>query len=135
VMAELPKGIDPPVVAKFDPDANPIIYIALNAKGKDVREITDIADRVVRRRLESLNGVGQVVLIGGRKRQVDVQVDPVKLKALGISPNEVAADIHAQNTHLPRGAVDPSRDYLTVKVNGRVTSVDELRGIIVREQS
>ncbi|MBL8958095.1 MAG: efflux RND transporter permease subunit, partial [Myxococcaceae bacterium] len=135
VLAELPKGIDPPVVMKFDPDSVPILFIALNGKDKDVREITDLADRVVRRRLESIGGVGQVVLIGGRKRQIDVQVDPVKLKALGISPVEVAGAISAQNMTLPGGRVDTSRDFLTVKVNGRVESVDELRGIIVREQA
>jgi hydrophobe/amphiphile efflux-1 (HAE1) family protein len=133
VLPELPKGIDPPVVMKFDPDAVPIMFIALNGKGKDVRDITDLADRVVRRRLEALNGVGQVLIIGGRKRQVDVQVDPVKLKGLGISPAEVAAAINAQNLTLPGGRVDASRDFLTVKVNGRVASVDELKAIIVRE--
>ncbi len=135
VLAELPKGIDPPVVQKFDPDSVPILFIALNGKDKDVREITDLADRVVRRRLESISGVGQVVLIGGRKRQVDVQVDPVKLKALGISPLEVAGAIGAQNMTLPGGRVETSRDFLTVKVKGRVTSVEELKSIIVREQA
>ncbi|MBK7859045.1 MAG: efflux RND transporter permease subunit [Archangiaceae bacterium] len=135
VLAELPKGIDPPIVQKFDPDAVPILFIALNGKDKDIREITDIADRVVRRRLESISGVGQVVLIGGRKRQIDVQVDPVKLRGLGITPAEVAAAINAQNMTLPGGRIETSRDFLTVKVNGRVTSVDELKGIIVREQS
>jgi hydrophobic/amphiphilic exporter-1 (mainly G- bacteria), HAE1 family len=135
VLAELPKGIDPPIVQKFDPDAIPILFIALNGKDKDVREITDLADRVVRRRLESISGVGQVVLIGGRKRQIDVQVDPVRLKALGIPPTEVAAVIGAQNMTLPGGRVDTSRDFLTVKVKGRVASVDELKSIVIREQN
>ena len=136
VLADLPKGIDAPLVMKFDPDAIPVAFIALNApKGKDIREITDLADRVVRRRLESLNGVGQVLLIGGRKRQIDVQVDPVKLKALGIPPAEVARAIDAQNMTLPGGRLDNSRDFLTLRVNGRVRSVDELKAIVVREQN
>lgn len=140
VLAELPEGIDPPVVQKFDPDAQPIIFIALNAvaadgKEADVRDITDIADRVVRRRLESVNGVGEVKLIGGRKRQINVSVDPLRLKSLGISPMEVAGAIGAQNLTLPGGRVDTSRDYLTLRVAGRVNTVDELRGIIVREQN
>jgi hydrophobic/amphiphilic exporter-1 (mainly G- bacteria), HAE1 family len=133
-LPELPKGIDPPIVQKFEPDAQPVLYLALRAQGKDVREITDIADRVVRRRLESVNGVGQVTLLGARKRQVNVLVDPVKLKALGIAPAEVGAAIAAQNVTLPGGRVDTSRDYLTVRVNGRVRSVDEMKAIIVRSQ-
>ena len=133
VLAELPKGIDPPIVQKIEPDAVPVLFIALRAPGKAVREVTDIADRIVRRRLESVNGVGKAVLIGGRKRQIDVLVDPVKLKALGVSPLEVAGAIGAQNITLPGGRVDTSRDYYSVRVNGRVESVDELKAIIVRD--
>ena len=133
VLAELPRGIDPPVVQKIEPDAQPVIFIALRAPGKTVREVTDIADRIVRRRLESVSGVGKAVIIGGRKRQIDVLVDPVKLKALGISPLEVGAAINAQNITLPGGRVDTSRDYYTLRVNGRVESVDELRAIIIRD--
>lgn len=129
----LPKGIDPPIVMKFDPDAAPILYIAVRAPEKNVAEITDIADRIVKRRLETVNGVGQAVIIGGRKRQVNVLVDPVKLKGLGISPLEVAGAINAQNITLPGGRVDVSRDYLSVRVQGRVRSVDELKSIIVRD--
>jgi hydrophobic/amphiphilic exporter-1 (mainly G- bacteria), HAE1 family len=135
VLPELPRGIDPPIVMKFDPDASPVIYIALQAKGRDVKEITDVADRVVRRRLESVNGVGQALIIGGRKRQVQVEVDPLKLKALGISPVEVAAAINAQNITLPGGRVDASRDYYSVRVQGRVASVEDLGKIIVRDSS
>lgn len=135
VMADLPKGIDPPVIQKFDPDAQPVLYIALNAAGKSVADVTDIADRVVRRRLESVNGVGQVVLIGGRKRQINLDIDPIKLRSLGISPAEVARAVDGQNITLPGGRVDTSRDYLTVRVNGRVRSVDELKGIIIKEQN
>jgi hydrophobic/amphiphilic exporter-1 (mainly G- bacteria), HAE1 family len=135
VLPDLPKGIDPPIVQKFDPDAQPILFIALRGKDRDVKDVTDIADRLVRRRLESVNGVGQALLIGGRKRQVQVQVDPVKLKALGISPVEVAAAINAQNITLPGGRVDTSKDYYSVRIEGRVTSVEELKGIIIRDSA
>ncbi|MFO0599649.1 MAG: efflux RND transporter permease subunit [Myxococcaceae bacterium] len=135
VLAELPRGIDPPVVLKFEPDAQPVLFVALRAEGKSVRDVTDIADRIVRRRLESVSGVGKVVLIGGRKRQVDVMVDPVKLKALGLSPLEVAGAINAQNITLPGGRVDTSRDYYTLRINGRVETVQDLGAIIVRDQA
>lgn len=134
-MGDLPRGIDPPIIQKIDPDSQPILYLALNAKDKDVKQVTDVADRVVRRRLESLSGVGQVQIIGGRKRQVNIAVDPVKLRSMGISPAEVARAVDAQNVTLPGGRVDTSRDYLTVRVNGRVESVDQLKAIVIREQN
>ncbi len=141
ILRELPTGIESPIVMKFDPDAQPILFVALNAKAAegtgevDVREITDVADRIVRRRIESVSGVGQASLIGGRARQINVSVDPVKLKSLGITPLEVTGAIRAQNITLPGGRVDTSRDYLSLRVNGRVGSVEELRSIVVREQN
>ncbi len=135
LLSELPRGIDPPIVQKLDPDAQPVLFLALNAKDKPTREITDIADRMVRRRLESVNGVGQVRLIGGRQRQINVAVDPVKLRALGLPAAEVARAIDAQNVTMPGGRVDTSRDYLTLRVNGRVDSVEMLKSIVVREQN
>jgi hydrophobic/amphiphilic exporter-1 (mainly G- bacteria), HAE1 family len=135
VLSELPRGIETPIVQKFDPDAQPILYIALNAKEATTRQVTDIADRVVRRRLENINGVGEVRLLGGQKRQVNVSVDPVKMKALGITPAEISRAIDAQNLSSPGGRVDTSRDYYTVRINGRVQSVAELERIIVREQN
>jgi hydrophobic/amphiphilic exporter-1 (mainly G- bacteria), HAE1 family len=133
VLAELPRGVEPPIVQKVDPDAQPVLYVAMQAQGKDLKQLTDDADRIVRRRLESVSGVGQVTLIGGRKRQINISVDPLKLKALGISPLEVGAAVNNQNNTLPGGRLDMSRDLMTVRVEGRVQSVDELRGVIVRE--
>jgi HAE1 family hydrophobic/amphiphilic exporter-1 len=126
-------GVDPPIVQKFDPDAQPVLFIALQATRADVREITDIADRVVRRRLESVNGVGQALLIGGRKRQVHVLVDPVKLKRLGIAPAGGGCRHQRAEHHAARWARRHQPRLLTVRVEGRVASVDELRAIIVRD--
>jgi hydrophobic/amphiphilic exporter-1 (mainly G- bacteria), HAE1 family len=135
VLGDLPRGVEPPSVQKVDPDAQPILFVALRGAGKEVRDLTDAADRVVRRRIESISGVGQVVIVGGRKRQVNVSVDPLKLKALGMSPLEVAQAINAQNITLPGGRVDTSRDYLTVRVIGRVESVEELKAVVLRDSA
>jgi HAE1 family hydrophobic/amphiphilic exporter-1 len=135
VIADLPKDIEQPVVTKLDPDASPVLYISLRARGKSQKEITDQADRVVRRRIESITGVGQVRIIGGQRRQINVWVDPVKLRALGLNANQVASAIDAQNVTLPGGRVDVSRDFLTLRVHGRVESVDELKLISIAEQN
>ncbi|MGZ3461480.1 MAG: efflux RND transporter permease subunit [Archangium sp.] len=76
---DLPRDVQAPVVQKFDPDAVPVIILSVQAE-RPVREITEYADRVLRRRLETVRGVGQVSIIGGRKRQVNVWMDPVKMQ-------------------------------------------------------
>jgi hydrophobic/amphiphilic exporter-1 (mainly G- bacteria), HAE1 family len=135
VLADLPRGIDPPSVVRFDPDSMPVLYIALNAPGRDAKEITDYADRVVRRRIESVSGVGQVRILGGRKRQINVSVDPIKLRALSLSAGDVARAIDAQNLTIPGGRVDTSRDFLTVRVHGRVGSVEDLAKIVIKQDA
>ncbi len=78
VLPDLPKGIDQPVVSKVDPDASPILYVTLSSPGS-IRDTTELADKRVRRQIESINGVGQVNILGGKKRQINVWLDPLKL--------------------------------------------------------
>src|SRR5262249_27064556 len=80
VLPDLPKEIDQPTVDKLDPDAAPVLAIALSAP-QTLRGITEYADKTLRRQIESTNGVGQVVIVGGRQRRVNVWLDPEKLRA------------------------------------------------------
>ena len=97
ILGDLPPDIEPPRVVRMDPDSMPVLYIAVNAPGASVKTLTDYADRVVRRRLESVSGVGEVRILGGRKRQVNVWIDPNKMRGLGMTGPEVARAINAQN--------------------------------------
>jgi hydrophobe/amphiphile efflux-1 (HAE1) family protein len=129
---QLPRGIDPPVVGKFDPDAIPILYIAVDSD-RPVRETTEIADKRVRRQIESIPGVGQVNLLGGRKRQVNVWLDPVKLRSMEMTAQEVQRAIGMQNLTTPGGSIETGPTQLTLRVNGRVTSPQAIGQIVVRE--
>jgi HAE1 family hydrophobic/amphiphilic exporter-1 len=85
VLKDLPKDIDQPVVQKLDPDAAPILFFALKAQGHTLRETTELADKRLRRSLESIDGVGQVQLVGGRKRQINVVLDPIRLRGAQVT--------------------------------------------------
>ena len=135
VLNDLPRDIEPPSVSRVDPDSMPVLFIAVNAVGRDTKAITDFADRVVRRRIESVSGVGQVSILGGRMRQVNVWVDPNKMRGLGLTASEVARAINAENLTTPGGRVDTSRDFLTLRVHGRVENVDALRKIVVKQDN
>src|SRR3984957_11396569 len=87
VLPDLPKGIDPPVVSKIDPDASPILFVTLTSPGS-IRDTTELADKRVRRQIESINGVGQVSILGGKKRQVNVWLHPAELQAAGLHAHD-----------------------------------------------
>ncbi|HUB05656.1 MAG TPA: efflux RND transporter permease subunit [Myxococcales bacterium] len=128
----LPRGIDAPVISKIDPDAAPILYIAVEST-RPLREITELADKHIRRDLENIPGVGQVLLVGGRKRQINVWLDAEALRAQGITAQEVMAAIGNQNLAAPGGSVQTGPRDLTVRVSGRVQTPAELGRIVIRE--
>lgn len=130
IMADLPPGIDPPVITKMDPDSTPVLSLALSAPA-GVREVTEFADKTLRRELESLSGVGQVLVIGGRSRQVNVWIDPDKLQKFGISAPEVERALKLQNMELPSGRIEQGSRQLTLRVRGRVQSVQEFADVVV----
>ncbi len=132
VLAELPIGSDPPVIQKMDPDASPVIYLTVKAD-RPIREITELADKVIRPRLENVSGVGQVLIIGGRERRLNVVVDPVKLQAAGLTAAQVQRAIASQNLSMPGGSLDTGPESITLRISGRVTSPAELAELVLRE--
>jgi HAE1 family hydrophobic/amphiphilic exporter-1 len=132
VMSQLPRTVQQPRIDRFDPDAAPVISIALTAR-KPVREVTEYADKVLRRQLESVTGVGQVMVIGGRQRQVNIWLDAERMRAYNVTVTEVSRALQAQNIEVPGGRVDQGAQSLTLRTRGRVDSVQQFNDIVVRE--
>ncbi len=135
VLRDLPKDIEQPTVQKLDPDAQPIIYFALAGGGHTLRETTEFADKRLRRSLESIDGVGQVQLLGGRKRQIHVMLDPVRLRGANVTVIDVQRAIGAQNLAMPGGRVDTGPGELTVRVHGRVSDPAQIGDLVVRQEA
>jgi hydrophobe/amphiphile efflux-1 (HAE1) family protein len=131
VVPNLPKEIELPTVTRIDPDATPVITLTVSAD-KPIREVTEMADRVIRRRLEGIQGVGQVLVVGGRKRQVNVWLDPVALRAADLTAADVQRALATQNVQMPGGSVETGPRQLTLRIQGRVGSVEDLAGIVVK---
>src|SRR5262245_21128254 len=130
ILADLPRDIDPPIVDKIDSDAAPILFLSL-AADRPIREITEFADKTVRRELESLPGVGQVLVVGGQPRQINLWLDPARLRAYNLTVAEVTRAVANQNLQLPGGTVRQGPRELTVRMRGRVNSVPEFNGLVV----
>jgi HAE1 family hydrophobic/amphiphilic exporter-1 len=131
VLPQLPKTIQQPRVDRMDPDAAPVLSLALTAD-KPLRDITEYADKVLRRQLESLNGVGQVVIAGGRERQVNIVLDADRLRAYNVTVTDVARALTAQNAEIPGGRMDQGSNSITLRTRGRVQSVEEFGDIVVK---
>ncbi|HEX8153721.1 MAG TPA: efflux RND transporter permease subunit, partial [Thermoanaerobaculia bacterium] len=130
ILADLPTDADPPIVQNFDPGAIPVVTIAVSGPGSQ-RDISEYVDKNLRRRLETVTGVGQVLVIGARPRQINVVVDNAKLTAQGLTAAQVVAALQAQNIQIPGGKVEQGLRDLTLRTYGRVTSPEEFGNIPV----
>jgi hydrophobic/amphiphilic exporter-1 (mainly G- bacteria), HAE1 family len=133
VLPLLPRNIDQPTVEKFDPDSSPVMTLALSAD-KPIRDITEYADKKLRRQLESVSGVGQVVVLGGRSRQVNITLDADRLRAYNLTVTDVSRALQTQNAEIPGGRVEQGSTAMTLRTRGRVASVAEFGDIVVRER-
>ena len=133
VLPLLPRTIDQPMVEKFDPDAAPVMTLSVSANAP-IRDITEYADKTLRRQLESVSGVGQVVVVGGRARQVNILIDADRLRAQNLTVTDVSRAIQTQNAEIPGGRVEQGATAMTLRTRGRVDSVAKFGDIVVRQR-
>jgi HAE1 family hydrophobic/amphiphilic exporter-1 len=130
-MRKLPPNVLPPTVAKQDPDSDPVITMAVSGN-RPVRELTEIADKQIRRAIETVDGVGGVDIAGGRYRQINLYMDLDKLNAYNLSAQDVERAIQTENVETPGGRVVRGPNELGVRTLGRVERVHEFGNIIVK---
>lgn len=119
VVRRLPEGVEPPVISKFDSDSGASMTLAL-AGDRPLRELTEIADKRIKRVLERSSGVGEVRIVGGLQRTINVWVDADRLAAYGLPVSTVSTAIRAQNVDQPGGNVTDRQRERTLRTMGRV---------------
>jgi HAE1 family hydrophobic/amphiphilic exporter-1 len=125
--AILPDGIESMNIQKFDVGAMPILTVALSAPASvSARELTRLAEDVVKERIQRIPGVGAVELIGGREREIHVEIDPVKLQQRGLAPGDVAMALQGQNLELPAGRITEGNQELVVTTKGAFDSLQQI---------
>jgi len=134
ILRDLPKDADPPIIQKFDPDSVPVLAIALSGPAP-IRDVTEFADKKLRRRLESIDGVGQVLIVGGRPRQINVVVDTEKLTSLGLTTAQLVSALQSQNVQIPGGKVEQGLRDLTLRTYGRVLTPEEFANVAISEKN
>jgi HAE1 family hydrophobic/amphiphilic exporter-1 len=128
ILADLPTDAETPIVQTFDPGAIPVVTIAVSGPGSQ-RDISEYVDKNLRRRLETVYGVGQVLVIGSRPRQINVVVDNAKLASQGITAAQVVAALQSQNIQIPGGKVEQGVRDLTLRTYGRVAAPESFGNI------
>jgi hydrophobe/amphiphile efflux-1 (HAE1) family protein len=129
-MRFLPPNVLPPVITKIDPDQAAVFSILVSGSGS-LRETTEFADKVVRRSLETVNGVGAVNLTGGRLRQIRVFADAEKLNGYGVTIQKFESAIQNENIEVPGGTVRRGDRELGIRTLGRMEKPEDFNDIII----
>jgi HAE1 family hydrophobic/amphiphilic exporter-1 len=126
----LPDDVAPPVVQKFDNDSTPVVTIALSAD-RSLRELTELADKTVRVQLERVSGVGEVRVVGGLERAINVWVDAERLAAYQLPVTAVRSALTRQNADVPGGNVNTAREELVLRTLGRYTDPRGFEDLVI----
>src|SRR5918911_273363 len=126
----LPEDATPPVVQKFDNDSTPVLTIALSAD-RSIRELTELGDKIVRPQLERIGGVGEVHVVGGLDRAINVWIDADRLAAYQISISQVRQALQRQNADVPGGNVTTGKEELTLRTLGRFTDPRQFDDLVI----
>ncbi len=133
ILSRLPDGTDAPIIDKFDVSATPVMTLAVSAP-RDMREVTYMADKFVKQNLETVLDVGSITMVGGRTRAVQVAVDIDRLRARGLTIEDVRSALQQQNIEIPGGRVEQGKRELVVRTMGRMTKVPDFPRIIIANE-
>jgi HAE1 family hydrophobic/amphiphilic exporter-1 len=134
IVPNLPQTAKQPVIQKFDPDATPILQIAVSAP-RSLRDVTLIADHQIKQKLENAKGVGEITILGGARREIHVLVDPDRLRAYGLTVSDVFNATRAQNLELPGGSLNAGAREFTVRTTGRVPDASQFNQLVIANRN
>src|SRR6185369_12261054 len=130
VIPNLPDTAKQPTVQKLDSDAAPVLRVVVSAPTA-LREVTEVAKEQIKKKIESVNGVGQVTIVGGQERQINVWVDPDKMRAYNVTAAEVSAALNIQNQEFPSGRLDEGQKETSVRTMGKIKKPAEFDDVVV----
>lgn len=134
VLSQLPDEADAPVVRKADSDARPMMWVTLTSDVWDSAELSDYADRVLADRLAVLDGVADVRIGGERRYAIRIWLDRTRLAARNVTVAEVEQALRQNNVELPAGSIDSATRNFTVRAEGRLSTADEFRELVIRRE-
>ncbi|HQR65914.1 MAG TPA: efflux RND transporter permease subunit, partial [Thermoanaerobaculia bacterium] len=128
---ELPEQIKEPVIQKMDFGAMPVVALAVRSGTLTPRDLTTLVDRKVKRRLESIPGVGKVRLVGASRREVNVLVDPARPEAMGLGVGEGIAGLGAENVNTPLGRLNREGTEMPLRIAGKPAFVPGFSSMVI----
>ncbi|HQR19109.1 MAG TPA: efflux RND transporter permease subunit, partial [Gemmatimonadales bacterium] len=134
VRGRLPREVLEPVIAKQDADAQPFYWLALSGENYSLLDLSDIGDRVVKQRLQSIPGVGNSAIYGERRISMRIWISAKELAARNLTVQDVEAAIRSRNVEIPAGRIESDSREFTVRSLGELKTPQEFGDLVVANQ-
>ncbi len=131
ILNDLPSGADRPIIAKFDPLIQPIMTLVLSSKDNDFVKLHEYADKTLKSRLSAISGVATVDIIGGYKRQVNIELDNNLLIQNYLSIQDIIRALQVKNLNVPGGSIDRSESKTSIRFVGEFSSIEDIKNLWV----
>lgn len=129
----LPRDCDPPVVAKADADANPILFLTVESDKRSLLELSEIAELTLKEQLQTISGVSAINIFGQKRWSMRLWMDPVKLAGYQLTPMDVRNAILRENVELPSGSIEGTTTQLTIRTLGLMTTPREFNDLVIKQ--
>lgn len=130
---ELPDDVDPPSLSKFSLSDLPILTVGATAN-MEGSALYDLLDKKIKPQLSSLKGVAQVDVIGGAEREIQVNIDPEKVKGFGLSLPLIVNTILASNIDYPTGNLKTRKNRMLIRLSGKYKNVEQLKNLVLSSE-
>jgi len=121
----------PPAYSKVNPADPPVVTLALTSDSLPMTKVNDVADTLLEQKLSQVTGVGRVLVEGGQRPAIRIQIDPARLTNYGLNLEDVRTTLTKANVNLPKGSFDGAQQALTLDINDQITSADQYRQLII----
>lgn len=130
---QLPQDCDPPVVAKADADASPIMLLTIESNKRSLLELSEVAELTIKEQLQTISGVSAVNIFGQKRYAMRLMLDPAKLAGYQLTPLDVKNAISRENVELPSGSIEGNNTQLTIRTLGLMTTPKEFNDLIIKQ--
>jgi len=133
-ISQLPKDVDPPIVEKLSANTNAIIFMVIRSYQHNIMEVNALMENVIKERLQTIPGVGDIKIFGEKKYSMRLWLDPYKMASCGITTLDIQKAIARENIELPSGRVEGNMTELTIRTLGLMQSPEQYNNMIIRQE-
>ncbi|MCD8741004.1 efflux RND transporter permease subunit [Mucilaginibacter roseus] len=133
IQNDLPDNVDKPIVNKINLEDAPVIKAGVTSK-QSPKELYDFVDKQLLPLLQNVAGVGQVNIIGGDEREIQVNIDQDKMKAYGLGIAQLTNAINNANQSFPAGSIETQNEQQSIRFDANVTTTEQIRNVIVQQR-